>query len=155
MKGFQFKFQPILKIKEMEEGRVQEEYLFLKKAHTVAEQKLNHLVTKKADHLAEIQAAEEEGTFDVTKAILYRDYISYLHQEITVASEEKDRCKEEMDQGFERLVDKTKERKILEKLKEKHKHSFVTEQLKMIQNELDDLAQGRFNHQKKQLEAKR
>lgn len=155
MKGFQFKFQPILKVKEIEESRAQEEYLFLQKAHIVAEQKLNHLVTKKADHIAEIQAVEVEGTFDVTKAILYRDYISYLHREISVASEEKDRRQEEMENGFERLVGKTKERKILENLKEKHEHNFVTEQLKKMQNELDDLAQGRFNHQKKQLEAKR
>ncbi|AZR73877.1 flagellar export protein FliJ [Anoxybacter fermentans] len=156
MKAFQFKFQSILKIKEQEENRLQEEYALLKKAYIEVQENLKKLISIKEDYLSELYSNEGEGSLDINKALLYRDYLAHLRREIAVTKEEEKRKKQEMEAGYNRLVEKTRERKMLEKLKEKHRVSFISEQLRKIQNELDDLAQGRFNHQKsKDLEADR
>ncbi|MCK4257438.1 MAG: flagellar export protein FliJ [Halanaerobiales bacterium] len=148
MKGFRFKFQPILNIKEQEETRSQEEYVILQQAHQEVVESLNQLVVTKEEQINKIQSAESEGNLDINQAILYRNYIAHLHQEIAITTEEEERSKKDMDKGLLHLVEKTKERKIFDKLKEKQEIHFYNERLKAMQNELDDLAQGRFIHQK-------
>ncbi len=151
MKKFNYKFESILKVKESEERQLQEEYVILKKAHQNAVDILKTLEKTRENQLDEMQNNEGLGLVDINNALLYRDYLTHLKREIAVSQEEECRCREDMDAGFDRMIEKTKERKIFEKLKERHKASFVFEQLRNMQNELDDLAQGRFNHQKKSL----
>lgn len=154
MKGFRFRLQPILKIKEMEEDRLMEEVVILRQEHTRVVEELGKLSDTKEDQLLRLQHAEGNGKLDLDLMMLSRNYIDHLQYCIEWTKVEETRRKEALDEGFERLVEKTKERKILEKLKEKHQTLFVEEQLHKMQVELDDLAQGRFNHQKsKRVEA--
>lgn len=148
MKGFHFKLQPVLKVKQLEEDLLLEEYALLRKAHADVTAKLHNLISLKEGQLSELQSTEGEGSIDITTAVMYRNYLGHLRRVIAETSVEENQRKEEMQAGLHRLVEKTKERKILEKLREKHEASFLAEQLQTMQNELDDLAQGRFNHQK-------
>lgn len=148
MKGFRFKLQPILKIKEIEEDRLMEEVIVLRQAHAQVIEELDQLSNQKENQLLQLQSIEGEGKLNLDLAMLSRNYIDHLQYCIELTKLEEMRRQQALEEGFDRLVEKTKERKILEKLKEKHKTLFVEEQLRKMQNELDDLAQGRFNHQK-------
>mgnify|MGYP006278066835 CR=1 FL=1 len=150
MKAFQYKFQSILNLKEQEETNLKEEYGALKRAFHEAEKALEQLKDRKDGYISELNSDEGQGALDVNKAMLYRNYLTHLREQIAATKEIKEERKEEMNKGFERLVEKTKEKKMFEKLKEKHKETFMSEQLRNLQNELDDMAQGRFNHQKSQ-----
>lgn len=148
MKGFRFKLQPVLKVKQLEEDRLLEEYALLRQAHAETVERLDNLVMKKEGQLSTLQETESDGSLDIMTAVLHRNYLMHLRRVIAVTKEEEQKRNLEMQGGLHRLVEKTKERKILEKLKEKHEASFIAEQLRVAQNELDDLAQSRFNHQK-------
>lgn len=147
MKKFTFKFQSILKLKEMEEMYLEEEYLVFRKAYQDTVERVNRLVSEKDEQINSLEATEGEGLIDLNNALLYRDYLTHLRQEITLGRVEESQKKSEMDAGLNRLVEKTRERKTFEKLKEKQQEKFSSEQLRNMQNELDDLAQGRFIYQ--------
>lgn len=141
----------------MEERQLQEEYSLLRQSHAEALESVHQLERSRKEQLIEIEEIEAIGHLDLTNALLYRDYLHHLHQEIALKKEEESHCREEMNTGFQLMVEKTKERKTFDRLKEKLEANFWESQLRLWQNELDDLAQGRFNHQKKSsdLEAKR
>ncbi len=69
MKGFRFKFQPILNIKELEEASLQEEYSLLRKAHHEVVQSLDQLVKHKENQINKMQSSECEGTIDINQAL--------------------------------------------------------------------------------------
>ena len=157
MQKFTFKFQSILNLKRLEERQLQEEFVCLRQSHAEALESVHQLERSRQEQLMEIEEIEATGYLDLTNALLYRDYLHHLHQEITLKRAEECRCRVEMDEGFRLMVEKTKERKTFDRLKEKRKTAFLARRLKLWQEELDDLAQGRFIHQKKSsdLEAKR
>lgn len=131
-----------------------EEVGLLRQAHAQVVQELDQLANQKENQLLQLQRVEAEGSLNLDLALLSRNYIDHLHYCMEMTKVEELKRRQALDEGFDRLVEKTKERKILEKLKEKHQNIFTEEQLCKMQKELDDLAQGRFNHQKsKQVEA--
>lgn len=149
MQKFTFKFQSILKLKQMEERQLQEEYAFLRQSHAEALESVHQLERSREEQLIAIQETETTGYLDLSNALLYREYLGHLQQEMIIKKEEELEKREEMNQGFQVMVEKMKERKTFGRLKEKMQASFNQKQLKLWQNELDNLAQGRFIYQKK------
>lgn len=72
--------------------------------------------------------------------IIKNNYSHYLENSIKLNEAEREKMKEEYDFRLNEYKEKKKDRKVLEKLKEKEYHKFLEEQYKEEQDFLDELA---------------
>lgn len=136
MGAYNFKFEKILNLKQKEEEQQEDKYLKLKTELKNAEQKLLDLKNEKEAVYADLREKEN----DLCSNIDFRNYLKKLRKKEKILLEEIADKEREVASQLQLLMEKKKERKILEKLKEKEEEKFIKEFLAEEQKELDELS---------------
>jgi flagellar FliJ protein len=138
-----FKLQPVLNIKQQQEDNKKNE---LGKAIQLLEaenQKLAELENSQADTIKEFNKKTKKTT--VHKLIEFNEYLSLLNSKIKTQKENVNNAALYVDKVREELVTAVKERKILEKLKEKKHDEYLIEQKKLEQKTNDEIVSYKHN----------
>jgi len=128
MPKFNFKLQPLLKVKSQLEDNLKN---VLGKAIQKLEMEkaaLRSLESKKDRYINEFNEKSRKTTVD--KLIKFNNYISFLIVKINRQKENVNCAYQNVDKIREELIKIVKERKILDKLKERNYEIFRQEQLK-------------------------
>lgn len=135
MKGYKFKFEKILNLRIRQEEQEEDKYLLLKKELNDLKNKLKSLKAEKENVFEHLRDKEN----DLALNISLRRYLKELKAKEEQAHSDIKEKKEEVEAQLEVLMEKKKERKTLEKLKEQEVKKFVKEFLEDEQKELDEL----------------
>ena len=142
MAQFSFRLQSVLKVKIQQEDNLKNE---LGKAIRKLESeklKLARLKTALDDLVAEFNEKTKKTT--VHKLIEYNEYLSLLTSKIKFQKENVNCAALNVDKIREELVKAVKERKILDKFKEKKLEEYLLEQKKLEQKTNDEIVS--YNH---------
>ncbi len=138
MKGFNYRFNKVLKVREIEEELAQNElYKANKKLNDLKEEK-NTLAGYQEEIYEYINQKEGNSMDEFLQA---RRYMYFNRQRISHKEKELQKQAHKRDREQETYLEKKKNKDILEKLKERELHDFYQQLLKREQNELDDVGQ--------------
>jgi len=143
MGKFSFRLESMLKIAINQEEDAKK-YL----AFTLSELKngreqllaLSQLQTKALRALVE----DQKGKISINKLISNHHYCQFLKSEVEKKQNEVMNLEKKVEQARENLQEIMKKRKILEKLEEKQYSSFLSEEQRNLQKELDEIASNLF-----------
>lgn len=145
MKRFQFRFQALLNVEQHKEDAVKQELKTLLYNLQREKETLSNLQTIYLAQQEEF-ARKQFGRISPEELKLYEAYIFTLSNQITSQQVKVKECEAEADIVRQKLIEISKRRKMLEKLREKKKkeHEYLLQQSENKQ--LDELAVTRFNH---------
>ena len=89
----------------------------------------------------------QKQRLDLNLATYYHNYLNKLNQLLVEDYARIDRCNEDLAKARQNLIEATKEKKIVEKLKEKAYEEYKLTELKQETEFLDELGTTRFIHQ--------
>ena len=140
MRKYNFKLQRILdfrehieKIRQLELAKVQ---MRLKDAHEA----LSQLFSSLREYQRELQTLEQQSTIDINFSIQYHVYLMELMLRIDEQQKAIQTLEEEEEEQRQLLLAASKDKKILEKLKEREYSEFMEAFLKFEQNTIDEVA---------------
>lgn len=144
MKKYTFRLQTVLDIKANKLNEKLVELAQVQQILSTEEAKLEDLKARKTNAYEElIQIYSLEKALDIREVCNYKGYLGKVEIEI---KQQEDRIENVMffvKQKQSEVNQALKEKKILEKLKEKEKNAFYQEFIKQEAKELDDLASTR------------
>ncbi|WP_041667333.1 flagellar export protein FliJ [Acetohalobium arabaticum] len=138
--------EKVLDYRQQEEDMIQQELTKIQSVLKKEKEKLNKLVTNKCEIQTKLKEKESNG-INLQQAVMYRDHLEVLAAEIEEQKQVVAQIKEEFEKCRSRLLDKTKECKMLNKLKERQFANYKEEFLKEEQKNIDELATNNFIRQ--------
>jgi len=142
MAKFIFKLQSVLNLKKQNEDSKKNELGKAIQRLEAEKQKLAALEDTLENTVKEFNEKTKKAT--VHELIEYNEYLSLLNSRIKVQKENVNNAALNVDKVREELIFAVKERKILDKLKEKQHEEFLTEQKKLEQKTNDEIVS--YNH---------
>ncbi len=143
MKGFNFRLESLLNIKEKFEQQAKIAFGEEVAKLTLEENKLKELYNSKAEAL-NTQRESFSGTIDIMTFDLYNNYISQLDILIYEQTNAVELQKIEVEKAKQKLADALKERKTLEKLEEKQLEIFKKESQLKEDKLMDEIVTYKF-----------
>lgn len=135
MAKYKFKFDKILSLRNKEEEQAENNYLNFKKELKEINNQLEKLELEKEEVFDDLRNNAE----NINSHIELRNYLKKLRSLKLEIEQQKKEKAEAVEKQFQYLMEKKKERKTLEKLKEKASEKFIKEFLASEQKELDEL----------------
>lgn len=132
--------------RQQEEDMIQQELAKIQSVLKEEKEKLNKLVTNKSKIQTKLKK-KESSSINLQQAVMYRDHLEVLAAKIEEQQEVVAQIKKEFEKCRSRLLDKSKECKMLNKLKEKQFTIYKKEFLKEEQKNIDELATNNFIRQ--------
>ncbi|MBM7623521.1 flagellar FliJ protein [Sporohalobacter salinus] len=122
---------------------IQQQLAKIQSALKEEKKELNKLLNNKSRIQAKLRQDETDGV-NLQQAVMYRDHLEVLAAKIENQQEIVLQIKEEFDKCRNRLLNKTKECKMLDKLKEKQFAEYKEEFFREEQKNVDELATNNF-----------
>ena len=143
---FKFKLEAVLKVKARVEELRQKE---LREAEIRRDQARKQLLLRQAEVARTLDNYREDlkNRIDVRQAVNYDRFINWLNKQADLAAAHLEECLRQVEEARKRLVEASKERQILEKLKEKAYEAYKLEEQRLDNNFLDELGTGGFIRQ--------
>ena len=142
MAKFNFRLQAVLNVKTQQENNLKNE--LGKAIQKLETEKQKLVVLENALNDLDTEFNEKTKKATVKKLIEYNDYRSLLTAKIKLQKERVNCEAQNVDKVREELVKAVKERKILDKLKEKKKEEYLLEQKQLEQKTNDEIVS--YNH---------
>ena len=145
MNRFRFRLESVLRVREARED-VKKRELGVKMGHLRREEdRMDELEASGRSH---DQSREEKGVGRITVRGLMRDFFYARHLEKKQEDQQVlvEQAREDMEGKREELVDASKDKKVLERLKEKKHVEWNKKALKEEQALIDETASQRYNH---------
>lgn len=149
MSKFRFRLQPVLNLKTQEKNTSFELYGKAQNSLRRRRDDLQGLTDKKESYLVQMETEKGE-TIDTVGRRAEWNFLKYLHQEIETVNADVNHLQEQVQIRHRHLLDKLKEEKSLEKLKEIQKTNHDEEVGRARQKELDEIAQQQFLQRQKE-----
>ncbi len=143
MAKFKFKLETVLKVKtRIEDLRKRELYM----AEVQKQQAQNELLQRENEVEDTIQTYRQncQQKLDLFQAINYHKFLIWQNKQVEIANQHLQVCENNVIETRNQLLDATKEKKTVEKLKEKAYKAFKAEELNLEIQFLDELGTGRF-----------
>jgi flagellar FliJ protein len=137
MAKFSFRLQSVLNVKNQQEDNIKNELGKALRRLDNEKHKLTQLKSSLID--LEAQFNEKVKKSDVYKLIKFNEYLSLITSKIKLQKENVNCAALNVDKVREELVKAVKERKILDKLKEKKKNEYFQEQKWFEQKTNDEI----------------
>lgn len=144
MKKFRFRLQKVMEFKEDIEKQRMLVLGEAKKRVQIEEEKLRNLQHQDQECRNRVSEKESENQINPVEMNLYYQYLKGLEDRMELQGDLILKAEEEAEKKRQALLAVTKERKILEKLKEKRLADYTSELLKKEQFLLDDLASTNY-----------
>lgn len=146
MKKFDFKLQKLLDLREAREQELKNELAALVSQQNIERMKQQELNNSIDYYSGNIRDKMVIGTVTVEETMMYEKFVDLSRRAIVFA----DRKIEEMEPGVNeariRLVNASREKKVVEKLKEKKLEEYNYELNREINKENDDMNQKIYMH---------
>ncbi|MHB8147226.1 MAG: flagellar export protein FliJ [Vulcanimicrobiaceae bacterium] len=133
---FRFPLQPLLEHRGRIEDQKQQAVALRQIAHDEARRDLDRLDREFRESSSRLRT--EHKRYDLEELRLHYAHIQFLDRAIVAQIRVVAERRTELDRSREELLAASKERKIVEKLKERRRATYVGEEVRMEQNELDD-----------------
>ncbi|RQD79063.1 flagellar export protein FliJ [Desulfonatronospira sp. MSAO_Bac3] len=140
-KNFIFSLQKVLDLRRQQEDKAKEALALARKRY----QEQNQVVQEILEERVRARQSMEEKQ-DITQADiwLYNLYRDRLNLDLVQAEEKLGRLSRDINQKRQELVEKSKQKKVLERLKHNRKVKFDHEQQQEEQKEFDEMAVLRY-----------
>lgn len=139
MKMYQYRFENVLSIREMERSETEIEYQVAIDRFEAVATELYHLLKRKEETIADQTAALEKGA-SVLSIHHYVNFIDSLEKNIDKLQREVVKARTFMQWQEQKLLERTVEVKKYEKMKEKDFGRFKDEMNQLEAKQLDELA---------------
>ena len=139
MKKYKYRFQSLLRIRELQEEMAVREFREAVRLYAEAVEALDGLRGEKTGLLDEMLHQRSSGT-DLKIQQLYLDYLKALDGRIDDQRAEVDRCNQTVEERREELIESMRERKTLESLHVKDHERYLVDLRRWEQSILDELA---------------
>ncbi len=144
MKKFSFKFETVLRVKEKKEEELKRELMRLQALRIEQEQLLEKIDNEKRRAYGE-KAREKQGGIDIMSLVYYEAYLNNLRKKISATEKKIKELEKKADDKRVEVIEASKEKKIFEKLKEKHFSEFKKMVVSNEQKQLDEIAVNKYN----------
>ena len=144
MAGFKFRLEKVLLYKEQLEKEVKAK---LAELNAQREQLKKRYESLKQDELFQEQKLSQTPVNEMGERWLLDNYIKALRQDIQQTQKNISMLEMQIEKTRKELAEKAKDRKIMEKLKEKHFEYYKKEEQLKEQRNLDEIASIRFKTQ--------
>ncbi|MCF8067791.1 MAG: flagellar export protein FliJ [Desulfobacterales bacterium] len=137
MKRFQFKIEPVLRLRTFFEKKAKLEVAKVRVEILESESRINaheRELEKKAHALVD----EMDEGVSATRLKAYSDYLKGVTSSLASEKENRERLEHKLIKKQKDLVKRSIDRKVLDKLKERKKEEYYDEMLKFLQKESDD-----------------
>lgn len=148
-KTFKFKLQSILEYKKKVEEEEIRKLAELKVLQKREQEKLEFLKMTKVEEMRTLTEKSAQGVLNVSEIQMYHAHIKKLDKEITEQEIRLQQIAIEVEEQRQRLLEASKEKKIYEKLKEKHKATFLAAIEEEERKFIDELATMRYDGEAK------
>lgn len=145
MKPFVFKLQTALDIKVRNEDRQKEELQIKTKIYMDNLQILKNYENKLLEAQDNVREMQQQRV-DYFRINFCLEYINILNERINNQKNVVEECRKEMEAARAKLLILMKERKVIEKLKERHYREYIRESLREEQKLIDEMATISFAH---------
>ena len=144
MKDYRFNLEPVLNHRRLIEETLQKDLAILRISLSDENEKLLTYEESRVKLLEELQQIQKEGT-TTSDILLYLPFIEQVSKDIERQKKRVLELEKQVEQNLKDLLEATKNKKALQKLKEK---AFKTYNQKLIKNEqdfLNEVAVSQFN----------
>jgi flagellar FliJ protein len=148
VKQFQFNLEHVLKHRSRLHNTAHEQFLLAKKYLDEGLRELDEIETKVQEYLRDFKKCQAGGHLDSERLKLHLRYLTHLTVTKKIKTQDVVKRQSEMEKRKDRLIKLMKDKKVIEKLKDKRFEQYMTNLLKIDQKILDDTAIGRFIRQK-------
>lgn len=143
MAKFKFKLETVLKVKTRVEELRQKELKEAEVRRDGARLELSRREKEAAD-TAMTYRKQLQADLDIRRANEYARFLTWLNHRVELAASELQQCEAEVATARERLLLAAKEKKVLEKLKQKAYEAFKAEELNAETKFLDELGTEQY-----------
>lgn len=140
MKKFNFRLQKVMQVKEEVEKQKMLDLADAKRFVAEEEKRLGHLQSQDEAYRETIERRKTAERINPMEMDLYYRYLRKLGDEIDLQNGRVQDARDKMEKRRQVLLNASKERKVLEKLREKKYTAFRAEVTKKEQNFIDDVA---------------
>jgi flagellar protein FliJ len=144
MKKFKFKLQRLLDIREAKEKEIQNELAALLHIQNLERIRQNDYRRKISEEHEKFASRIKGGKFSYSESLMFERFIAFAHRVIEVAQEMIEEMEPEIQKVRDRLIEASKEKKVVERLKKKKWNEFMYEYNREMANEYDDANQKLF-----------
>ncbi len=147
MPKFRFKLQPVLHQRRGKEDTLKKELADIKRLFEIEKSVLEELKHKLLDIHTKLRE-KQKSLLDPSEAMAYSNYIDKVEQEIELQIVKLTDIANKVKRAQERLIEASKDKKILEKLYDKQYEEFKRELEQVEQNLIDEIATIRHSRRK-------
>jgi flagellar FliJ protein len=144
MRRFRFQLQTLLELREVKEKEIQNELSRLINIQNRERIKQQDYRRRIVDESAKFNQKMREGKYSYSEAVMFERFVDFANRVIVNAQAKIDSMEPEIQRVRERLIEATKERRVIERLKEKRWNEYLYELNREIQKEQDDLNQRMY-----------
>lgn len=146
MAKFKFKLETVLKVKIRVEELRQKEFRL---AEIQRDQAHRQLLQRQAEVTQTLDNFREDlkRRIDVREAVNYDRFLRWQNKQVELAAAHLEQCERQVTEARNKLIEASKERQILEKLKEKAYETYQLEEQRLENKFLDELGTGSFIRQ--------
>ena len=141
---YKFSLEPVLKYRKLLEEDLQKDFAVLKRQLFDERERLSNFEQVRDRFSGELQQKQVKS-ISVSDILLYTDYLQEVSKEIEKQSEKILEAEKRVDQKREELIGAMKNRKIIDRLREKGLKAHVQELSKMEQDLMNEAAVNIFN----------
>ena len=141
---YNFNLESVLRHRKLVEENLQKELAILRLSLVDEREKLRNFKESRSKFLEELKRKQEEGT-TISDVFLYLPFIEQLSKDIEKQKKNVLELENDVEQKRQDLVEATKKKKTLEKLKDKGLKAYKQEMTKDEQEFMNEVAVNRFN----------
>ena len=141
---YKFSLEPVLKYRKLLEEDLQKDFAILKRQLLDEKVRLSNFEQVRDRFRGELQQKQMKN-FNVSDILLYTDFLQEVSKEIEKQSKKILEAEKSVDQKREDLVGAMKNRKIIDRLREKRLKDHVQEMSKKEQDLMNEAAINIFN----------
>ncbi|MFH0976134.1 MAG: flagellar export protein FliJ [Spirochaetota bacterium] len=144
MKKFKFKLHKLLDIREAMEKQIKNELAALVHVQNIERNKQFELQKNMAERKKALRTMLEAKTFSYNEVMMYERFTETANKAINIAEHKIQQMEPEIQKVRGRLIEASKQKKVVEKLKEKKFREFLYNFNREIAKENDDMNQKIF-----------
>jgi len=153
MKKFDFKLQKLLEIREAHERDVKNELASLVSIQNVERTKQEELLKHISSEQTSFRERLKTGAFTAKEAMLFEKFVDISRRAVDLSQDKIMEMEPGIREVRERLIQASKEKKVVEKLKEKKRAEFDYDLNREIAKENDDINQKIYLRKQHEMQA--
>lgn len=147
--AFQFRLQRVLKYRETIEDTRKKEFSEISRIYELEAEKLRSLREEQGEKLQELGELQR-GILNLLVILFYHAYLARLRTEIDAQEKRVEEVRLEKEQKREALIQASKDKKVLERLRERELEAYQKEEDRKLQVFMDEIGTSKAAREKQE-----